>query len=464
VPSADLYRVGPPPKPRSASTRRDLRRIERIQAHLSSRRLRLIDRWSGDAATLPWTEVALEMIRIHRPAAFPTRSARLLGLIHLGMHDALVAAWDSRVRFRRNRPFRASEDIDRLVRAKGSSYPDVYAAVAGAAERILAYLFPQEPPTTFTRMANQAVAARTWAGVSYTTDTAAGREIGHRVAEVIIAYGGADGHTTPPGDILAGRICSTPGCLGPDEQQWVPTPTLYQYPPTDPAASRWTTYLLQSPDQFRPPIPYAYGSPDFCAELAEVKQANDTADPGLRQLAFFWDDGPGTFSPAGHWNDIAVDLARNRRLSTERAARVFASMNAAIVDAFIATWDAKYAHWTQRPVTAIRERPSVCGGALHDPAWLSNIVTPPFPSYPSGHSAESGAAARVLQFFFPDKGQDPASLVNQLGTAGSFDEIADEVALSRMIGGIHYRSDNEDGLLLGRKVAGLAIQRLLGGA
>jgi membrane-associated phospholipid phosphatase len=453
------FRVGPPPKRRSQVTRKELRRIELLQRHLSKKQRRLIRRWNRDAATLPWTEVALDMILIHRPGAFPTRSARLFGLLHVGMFDAVVAVSDSRSAYKRKRPFRVDQDIERLARARGSSYPDINAAVAGAAERLLVYLFPNEPVSTFTRLANEATKSRVWAGVSYPSDVAHGRLIGRQVAEQVIAYGEADGHTNPAGPILGARSCVPADCSDPAQEQWVPTPFHYQYPPTDPAASTWRTYLLASPSQFRPPLPYPYGSPQFCAELAEMKTANDIADETTKQLGFFWDDGPGTYSPAGHWNDIAMDTLRNRRRSTEKTARIFALMNAAIVDAFVAAWDAKYFYWTQRPVTGIRERPSLCDGAVYDPDWLPNIITPPFPSFPSGHAAESAAAARVLQFFFPDKGQDPAGLVGNHGSAGSFDAVADQVALSRMIGGIHFRADNEVSLVLGRRVADLALQR-----
>jgi hypothetical protein len=459
LPSAERFRVRPPPKPHSRATVRELREIHRLQEHQSKRRLRIIKKWNGRAGTLPWTETALEMIRIHRPAAFPTRTARALGLLHVGMYDALIAAADSRDAYRRARPFQVDEEIKRLTRARGSSYPDSNAAIAGAAERVLAYLFPQEPTSTFKKLANQASASRLWAGVNYRSDVQKGRLIGRRVADLVIAHGEADGHKTPPTQVLGTRLCSTPGCVGANEEFWVPTPPHYQFPSTDPSASKWTSYLIQSPNQFRPSLPYTYGSSQFCAELAEVKQANNTADESQKQLAFFWDDGPGTFSPAGHWNDIAVDLLRDRNVHTERAARIFAYMNAAIVDAFIATWDAKYAHWSQRPVTGIRERPALCGGSLYDPTWAPSIITPPFPAFPSGHSAESAAAARVLQYFFPDKGQDPGAIADDLGTTGGFDEIADEVALSRLMGGIHFRSDNERALVLGRQIAGLAIQR-----
>jgi hypothetical protein len=454
--SNDQFRLGPPPRARSGTTRKELRQIERYQRHVSKREKRLIRRWSGGPATLPWTEVALEMILVHRPGAFPTRSARIYGLLHTGMYDAIVAAWDSRVQYRRKRPFKVGEDIERLAAARGSSYPDVYAAVAGAAERILPYLYPDEPVSTFTRLANQATRSRLLAGVSYRSDVVQGRTLGNLVGEAIVAYGETDGHTNPAAPVLASRLCE-PDCGQSTSTNWVPTPFHYQYPPTDPAASTWRTWLMDSPSQFRPPLPYDYDSAPFCAELDEVYEMNNTPDQGLKQLAFFWDDGPGTYSPAGHWNDIAVDVLRTRKVSTERAALIFAVMNAAIVDAFIAVWEAKYAYWTQRPVTAIKERPSVCGGAVHYPDWFPNIVTPPFPAFPSGHSGESAAAARVLQYFFPDQGQDPAALVGNHGTAGSFDEIADEVGLSRLIGGIHYRADNEASLILGRRIADLAI-------
>ncbi|MGH2669596.1 MAG: hypothetical protein ACRDH5_10885, partial [bacterium] len=311
IDSAAEFRVGPPPKRRSQVTRKELRRIERLQGHLSKKQRRLIKRWNKDAATLPWTEVALDMILIHRPAAFPTRSARIFGLLHVGMFDAVVAASDSRSAYERKRPFRVDGDIERLARARGSSYPDINAAVAGAAGRLLAYLFPNEPASTFIRLANQATDSRVWAGVSYPSDVAQGRLIGRQVAEQVIAYGEADGHTNPAGPILAARTCVPTDCGDPAQEQWVPTPFHYQYPPTDPAASTWRTYLLATPSQFRPPLPYPYGSPQFCAELAEVKTANDTADETTKQLGFFWDDGPGTYSPAGHWNDIAVDTLRN---------------------------------------------------------------------------------------------------------------------------------------------------------
>jgi PAP2 superfamily len=460
LPSADQFRLPPPPGLHSGSTRRELRELHQLQEARSKKVEKRVRFWNRGPATTRWTDVALEMIRIHRPGAFPTRTARALGLLHIGMYDAMVAAFDSRAAYGRPRPYRTDRSLDPLFRERGSSYPDARSALAGAAERLLTYLFPQESPATFKRLADQAVKSRLWAGLNYRTDVVRARELGRRVADVVIGYGESDG-SKAAGDFESQRLCSTPACQGADEQYWVPTPLIFQYPPTDPMASKWKTWLLQTPSQFRPPPPPAYGSAQFMTELQEVKQANDTADQEKRQLAFFWDDSPGSFGPAGHWNDIAVDVARGRKLSTPKAARLFALMNAAIVDAFIATWDAKYTYWSMRPVTAIRERPTILGtpNPLYDPGWLPNLVTPPFPAYTSGHSAESAAAARVLQYLLPDAGQDRDAIVDMVGPTGSFDQIAEEVALSRMIGGIHFRSDNEAALVLGRKVAALAIHR-----
>ena len=141
-------------------------------------------------------------------------------------------------------------------------------------------------------------------------------------------------------------------------------------------------------------------------------------------------------TPAGHWNVIAIDLVQEGNLSTLRTARLFAALNTAQADAFIACWDAKYTYWSLRPVTAIRR--------LIAPTWLPHIATPPFPSYVSGHSTTSGAASTVLAGFFPKRAAELAAL-------------ADEAAVSRLYGGIHFRSDNVVGLDLGRRIGQVAL-------
>ena len=110
-------------------------------------------------------------------------------------------------------------------------------------------------------------------------------------------------------------------------------------------------------------------------------------------------------------------------------ARLFATLNTAQADAFIACWEAKFAYWLLRPVTAVRER--------FDAGWLPLLTTPPFPAYPSGHAATSGAAATVLEALWPTHLWD-------------LRQAAEEAALSRIYGGIHFPMDGAAGLELGR--------------
>lgn len=218
---------------------------------------------------------------------------------------------------------------------------------------------------------------------------------------------------------------------------WIPTPPGFVYPPLEPLAGTWRTWNLRKGSQFRPGPPPTYGSPEFLAEMNEVYAVSQSLTDEQKRIADFWADGVGTVTPPGHWNAIAVDLLEGADLSTLRAAQLFAALNTAQADAFIACWEAKFTYWSLRPITAIRR--------LIDPNWISYIVTPPFPSYVSGHSTTSGAASTVLAGFFPEKASELAAM-------------ADEAAISRLYGGIHYTSDNVVGLALGRRVGQVALR------
>ena len=160
--------------------------------------------------------------------------------------------------------------------------------------------------------------------------------------------------------------------------------------------------------------------------------------PEQRAIALFWADGPGTETPPGHWNRIALDIVTAQRLAPREAARTFALLNTAQADAFIAAWDAKYAYWSERPIQAIHRTIT--------PDWSPFIPTPPFPGYVSGHSTTSGAASVVLGRLFPAYSRELA-------------EMANEAATSRLYGGIHCPLDNDVGMVLGRRVGQAALDR-----
>src|SRR5207244_2715305 len=164
------------------------------------------------------------------------------------------------------------------------------------------------------------------------------------------------------------------------------------------------------------------------------------------EIALFWADGAGTETPPGHWNNIAQTIAGGRSNTLEQNARLFALLNIAMADAAICAWDAKYAFHFWRPVTAINF-------AEPELNWMSFIVTPPFPDYVSGHSTFSGAAATVLELFYGTEDL-PFTIGSDFlpGVYRSFPtclDAAEEAAVSRLYGGIHFRSANDDALEAG---------------
>jgi len=291
-----------------------------------------------------------------------------------------------------------------------------------------------------------------WAGVNYLSDVRRARRLGRRVAELFISYGETDGHTN------TGFAYPRPE----GEQYWEATPPGFEDPPIGGPVGTWKPWVLSSQSQARIESgilgPFAYGSNVFMAELDEVFDIQASLTDAQKQIAVFWDDGLGTSTPAGHWNEIAMDLVRQDGTGTRQTARLFSYLNAAELDAAISYFEAKYFWWSIRPVTVARRlcdnATRLCSNAELDadpslatyPDWLSYIATPPFPSYPSGHSTFSGAAGAVLAHFFPTQ----ESFVNGL---------ANEAALSRLYGGIHFRSDNDDGLVLGRYISDQVLVR-----
>ena len=249
-----------------------------------------------------------------------------------------------------------------------------------------------------------------------------GRRLGARVV--------ADARTDGSDAVWQGTVPVGPGL-------WVPTPPAFA-PPLEPLAGTWRTWNISSGSRFRPGPPPAFGTRRYARETREVYEVSRGLTAEQKRVADFWADGAGTVTPPGHWNQIALDLIRSYRLSDRAAARLLAALNTAQADAFIACWDSKFTYWSERPVTAIRRE--------LDPTWLPYIATPPFPSYVSGHSTTSGAASTVLAARFPSD-------------ARRLRAWADEAALSRLYGGIHFRSDNEAGLVLGRKVGRVAVER-----
>jgi membrane-associated phospholipid phosphatase len=234
---------------------------------------------------------------------------------------------------------------------------------------------------------------------------------------------------------------------------WAPTPPLFNPNPLQPCWGMIRPMVLTSGAECPPP-----GHPAFSTDTASnfyaaglgVYHAGLGLTDEQQTIADYWSDGAGaTGTPPGHWIAIMSQIARNDDLSLAAAAEAYARVGMAVHDGFIACWNTKYIYNLQRPVTYINDN--------IDAGWRPYIVTPGFPSYTSGHSTQSGAAARVLTDLFGSKRFTDTTHADhglvppqKPRTYDSFDAAAAEAAVSRLYGGIHFAFDNNDGLSSGR--------------
>jgi membrane-associated phospholipid phosphatase len=417
--SGDALRPPPP----SAPTAEELAEVLRLRGERTVEVVRTVEAWASGQAVLPWTVLALDMIRVHRPG--PVRAGRALALLHTAMADAVVATWDAKAAYPRPAP----ASLDGALVPLGpqgvtpSPFPSEHAAVAAAAAAVLTYLFPSEPADEFAKLADEAATSRLWAATNVRSDVEAGTAIGRAVGEKAVAWGKVDGSDA----VWDGKNRPT------GEGAWQPTPPAYVQQPLDPLAGTWTPWVLGSGNAYRPGPPPTWGAPAWQAELGAVQEAVANRTPEQEAAVQFWAGDAGTVTPAGLWTEIARDLVVRDGLDLPHTARVLALTTVAMADSFVCCWDAKYTYWSARPITA-------------DPSLNVLIPTPPFPSYTSGHSTISAAAATVLGHLFP---ADAADLADR----------ADEAKNSRLWGGIHFPMDNEVGATGGGMVGRLVVAR-----
>jgi membrane-associated phospholipid phosphatase len=371
-----------------------------------------------------WNNAALDTIRTGKVP--PPIASRSLAILHTSIYDAVNGI------ARTHKPY--------LVQSFGSASASREAAASAAAHMVLVNLFP-DSTSSFDTLHATIVAA-----IPNGPQKTAGLMWGEFVAAQILAsraYDGSNVTVLPPSG-------SGPGV-------WVPTPPAFA-PYLLPQWGFVVPFAMSSSSQFRPPGPPSLDSAEYAADYNEVKElgaaVGSTRTEEQTLIALFWADGAGTETPPGHWNSIAQIIADVRGNTLEQNARLFALLNIATADAAICAWDAKYTFHFWRPVTAIN---------FVEPGlnWTSFITTPPFPDYVSGHSTFSGAAATVLELFYGTQ-ELPFTIGSDFlpGVYRSFAtplDAAAEAAESRLYGGIHFRSANEDGLL-----AGIAIGKWTG--
>lgn len=435
-----------------------LNEIKSFQNQVSNDERKLVEYW-GAGAVLRWNEIMRELVALHNlppyqnpdgtypipsannPLAYPTfpfanppYAARAYAYLSASQYDALVATYYYKQLYNRTAPFNVDANIQTLLpKSTLPSYPSEDAAVLGVSVEILKLLFPGDQDYINQR-AEEHRKARLISGANVRSDLDAGEALGKLVAAKFVARARGDRAGAAVGNATLWAKLKN-DCIARGEIPWISQESP-ERPPMLPAFGAVRTFLFDSltmVTSVRPGPPPSTGSQQFKTELEEVYNFSKDLTREQLRISIFWADGLRTYTPPGHWNYIAANDFANEHFSEPRWARNMALLNMAMMDAAVACWDAKFTYFNPRP-------------SQMDPRIKTPIGLPNFPSYISGHSTFSAAAATVLGYVIPSKAQ-------------LYTDWAKEASVSRMYGAIHYRSDCEVGLTTGNKVGAFAVNR-----
>lgn len=447
--------VAPPASVTSAAYLAELADIKTAQANLTSAQRNAITYWSG-GGVLRWNQILRELVARFNlppaprdqggypvpdaenpfgdpgfPFANPVYAARAYSYVSAAQYDALKAGWYWKYQYNRLSPARVDNGISALMPISDlPSYPSEEAIISGVTVEMLKVLFPAAFQEITLKAAEQRNVAL-WSGKATASDLAAGLALGKAVAAVFVARAATDGMRVAGGSPTLWRALRE-GAEARGEIPWI-SRDIPERPPMLPAFGQVRAWMM-TPTQIvaeRPGPPPSTSSEQMRIETAEVKRTVETLSRAQLAIAQKWNDGGGTYTPPGHWNDVALEYVRDARMSEVRAARSFALLNMALHDAGIGCWEAKYFYFNPRP-------------SQLDASIKTHIGIPNFPAYTSGHSTFSAAGAAVLGYLFPNG-------------ATSFNAMRDEAGISRLYGGIHFRSDIDAGKAHGGRIAGYTI-------
>lgn len=450
------FAVAAPTAVGSAAYTAELDAIKAAQGNLTAVQRQSIVYWSG-GGVLRWNQILRGLVARYNlppapaadgtypvpsaenpfgdpnfPFANPAYAARAYSYVSAAQADALKAAWYWKFQYNRQSPAKVDNGISALAPVSDlPAYPSEDAVLSGVTVEMLKALFPASVEEITLRAAEERNAAL-WSGKATASDIAAGLALGKAVATVFLARAGTDGMSTAGGSPTLWKSLAD-AAVARGEIPWVSQ----ESPPRPPmlAAFGQVRAWMMTPAQVvaeRPAPPPSTSSAKMVQELAEVKQAVDKLTREQLAIAYKWNDGAGTYTPPGHWNDIATEHIRDAKMSEVRAARALALLNMAMHDAAVGCWESKFFYFNPRP--------SQLDASIKTPIGLPN-----FPSFSSGHSTFSASATVVLSYLFP-------------AAAGDFAALRDEAAISRLYGGIHYRSDIEGGKAHGVRIGSYTVQ------
>lgn len=457
----DEFPLEAPVSVNSPEYRAELNEILGWQKSLTREHTEMIDYWQA-GGVLRWNEILRELVAKYNippyqnpdgtypvpnaanpfaypefPFSNPPYAARAYAYVTAAQYDALIAASYFKNLYKRKPPTDASSAIRLMVpvsQVKNYSYPSEEAVISGVTIEILKLLFPGEIAYVQQKGYEHKL-SRLVAGASSRSDLEAGEKLGKLIASKFIARARAD---------KAGQAGGNPTlwssleqqCIAKGEIPWLSLEIPLR-PPMLPSFGVVKGFIIDSLGVIngRPAAPPSTNSDEFNKEVEEVLWHTEHQTMEKYKLVDFWADGAGTYTPPGHWNAIACEAFLNRNWSEVRWARNLSLLNMAMMDAAICCWDVKFLHFTPRPSQV-------------DPRIKTLTGLPNFPSFPSGHSTFSGAAAVILSHLIPSM-------------AGTFNKYADDASFSRLYGGIHYRMDCEVGLVMGKAIGEKTILRAI---
>ncbi len=453
-------------------------------------------------AAYQWLEITLEASGrdVDRNRARPTILSRTMAIVLTSMYDAW-AAYDAKAV-----GTRLGEKLRRPLAERTQANKET--AIAYAAYRSLTDVYAEDAVWLRGQMQkmgfdpdNNTKDITTPAGVG---NVAAAAVIAHRHHDGANQLGDEPGGNGKPyEDYTFYRPINKPDkCL--DETCWMPIPfndgkggtfspgflTAHWY--------RVKPFALERGDQFRPGPPPLWGSAQLKKEVDECIEFNANLTLEQKAVVEFMRDGPRSTGQSGHWLRFAQDVSRRDHYGLDQDVKLFFSVSNIVFDAFIASWETKRFYDTSRPYWWVRmyypgkqvrgwAGPGKGVASLAADKWHpyspDTFVTPPFPGYPSGHATASGSAARILEHFTGSDRfgaisirrvgmltEDEFSTSQMQAVDGkpaenvpeskevrldlpTFTATAEMAAVSRLWGGYHIRTDNDVGLILGRKVA-----------
>jgi membrane-associated phospholipid phosphatase len=465
------------PKPADTSTatyKTELATIKNLQSVLTSSQQKAINYWSV-GGVLRWNQIFRELTARYNlppaplangtyifpdannpfadpqfPFTNPPYAARAYSYVSAAMYDALKAAWYYKYQFNRPSPYLVDKGVKSMMpKINIPSYPSEEAVMSGVAQTILLALFPTAYDEIMIKAGEQRSAAFL-SGKASTSDINVGIALGKAVAADYVARAGSDGMATAVGTKAQWQVLADSAKLhwsklpasiaASDVVTWLSLDVPAR-PPMLPFFGNTTVptlgvkgWMMTKTDFIneRPGPPPIATQSEMKSQVDEVKYYSQNLTRERQGIVLKWADGAGTYTPPGHWNQIAESYVRDANFSEVRAARAFALLNIAMHDAAIGCWETKYYYFNPRPTQL-------------DPSIKTGTGIPNFPSYTSGHSTFSSAAATVLSYLFPD---------DEI----YFTEQAQEASLSRLYGGIHYRVDVEAGSDHGKRIGTYTVK------